>query len=207
MANIHCPATVNTLIPCNVVNTVDLGMLKAFGLDWELRTTQDSREYYFFAEEGVDAEGYLEIEDPQEFSAAIYGEFGDDAPDYVRELKAKVDAEIESGAEWVAIEVGAIIDVYGLLQEILNRDGWGNRPEYIEVMGATYCDKMRPDDFGGFSRHVYSDDSIAVDTWNSVRDMKALLDAGRRVVASADEGGQAHAEALTQLEAVLQRAA
>ena len=144
----------------------------------------------------------------------IVGEFGEDMPDYVRRFKTAIDALIEEGEDHGDIELYPIIDVDELFQDILTREGWDERPAYIEVAGAFYCQKMRPREFGGFCTRIYPDEIVTIDTVNTIdrvlkleRQVRALRTAAEHAVATYESADEVTVDAVQVLKDAMEQAA
>ena len=70
------------------------------------------------------------------------------------------------------------VDCFALLQEKLRQLDMTAYP-HITIHGASTCDKMRPDEFGGFAYVITRDDVRYLSTWQWLAD-QTLTDTGAR---------------------------
>ena len=153
MADHTQTVTVTPHVPANVVNALDLEMFQACGLSWEKQGDED---YYFFSEDGLNDMPELAIDDPEEFLRDAEQEYPPERerPAWVGLLLGEVETAIEVGAQEFIADSDCLPSAEQLLQSLLNKPGWQDRPAFIQMMGATGCSRVRPNEFGGFVTRI-----------------------------------------------------
>lgn len=192
MANHELTITVTPMIPTRMVNALDLEILQALGLSWE---KDGESHYYFFSERELFFMPELAIDDTREFLRDAEQEYPRDRerPTWVNKLLGEVEREIEAGSDGIIMESDYIPTAEQVLQSLLCKPGWGDRPAYIQMMGASWCSRARPNEFGGFVTRITPERIVELDTWNGMDRYLRLVDAAQAVVDRWENGDLAGA--------------
>ncbi|HYW76196.1 MAG TPA: hypothetical protein VFA48_06180 [Gammaproteobacteria bacterium] len=192
MANHELTITVTPMIPTRMVNALDLEILQALGLTWE---KDGESHYYFFSESGLDPMPEMVIDDLQEFLRDAEQEYPQDRehPAWVSRLLGDVETAIEVGADEFIADNDCLPTAEQVLQSVLHKPGWQDRPAYIQMMGASWCSRVRPNEFGGFVTRITPERIVELDTWNGMDRYLRLVDAAQAVVDRWENGDLAAA--------------
>lgn len=187
MANNEQTVTVTPMIPTRMVNALDLDILHECGLTWE---KDGESHYYFFSECGLNDMPELAIDNPQEFLREAEQEYPPERerPAWVGMLLGEVETAIEAGEDEFIADNDCLPTAGQVLQSLLGKPGWQDRPAFIQMMGATWCSKARPNEFGGFVVRITPERIIELDTWGGMDRYLRLIDAGQAVVDRWEQG-------------------
>lgn len=197
MADHATTLTVMPYVPVALVNARDLDVLDVLGV--ARCPVADDRvyetSYYFYTKSGFESEPEFVISDPAEFlrnAGQAYPAEGY-RPEWVNILLRAVEAAAESDESDFVAGPDELPTAEILFQSLLNKPGWENPPDYIQVMGSTWCSKTRPNEFGGFVVRITPQRIVELDTWGGMDRYLPLLCASQAVVDRWERGDLAGA--------------
>lgn len=196
MANMYNELTVTPAIPASLVNGAEKDVLEKYGFSYEKVTRGEEEFFYFFAEEGLDPEPMLDLDDPVEYLHEMEQEFpkgSHDRPEWFVRLITEIEAHIKEHGEDEMIRAETLgMDTYeDIFQSILRKPGCS--VESITIEGAIYCDKMRPGEFGGHATRIYPDRSVSIATPGSIDELERIAQATQNVLENWEQGDLASA--------------
>jgi hypothetical protein len=166
MADYFCPTVIQQTIPL-----ADMTALERLVLTRIFESEPDGDGIYFFAENGPNDFVFIPAEELKTAFAASAG-----LPSALRDYIAETVRDFDRAEGEVEIDVsGTSWEVF--FQDIVRRSPTLN---YLTVVTAFTCSKMRPDGFGGSATLITADDVKSMSTHDFLEELiPAVQDAGR----------------------------